>query len=68
MQEAKVRRTIDAHAGTSFSNIDDFSEFLELQATRMELSGFMSEATNLRKWAAELNNKSLEVSRSVEIE
>lgn len=68
MQEPRTSRAIDAQVGTSFSNIDDFKEFLDLQATRMELNGYMAEASNLRKWAAELNRKSLELSNSMVVE
>ncbi len=51
---------IDLNGGYSYSSVSEFTEFLETQATRMELNGFMAEATNLRQWAAELNRKAAE--------
>lgn len=59
----KGNRNIDPNGGCSYSNVSEFTEFLENQATRMELSGFMAEATNLRQWAAELNRKAAEKAR-----
>ena len=43
-----------------------FKEFMDVHATAMEMSGFMQEAGNLRRWTAELARKSTdaEFSRS----
>ena len=65
MAEAKISRTIDSRSGDP-STIEDFKVFLGVHATAMEMSGFMQEAGNLRRWTAELVQKSTdaELSRS----
>jgi hypothetical protein len=57
MAEAKISPTVSSH-NENPSTIEDFKEFLELHATAMEMSGFMQEAGNLRRWTAELAQKS----------
>lgn len=57
MAEAKNSLTVDFHGGNP-STIEDFKGFLEVHATAMEMSGFMQEAGNLRRWTAELAQKS----------
>jgi hypothetical protein len=57
MAEAKISPTVSSHKGNP-STIEDFKEFLDVHATAMEMSGFMQEAGNLRRWTAELARKS----------
>jgi hypothetical protein len=56
MAEAKISRTVDSRNGDP-SAIENFKEFLEVQATTMEMNGFTPEAGNLRRWVAELARK-----------
>jgi len=57
MAEAKASLPIGSRGGVP-SAIENFKEYLELQATTLEMGGFMQEAGNLRRWVAELARKS----------
>jgi len=60
--ESRVSRNVDVHTGTCYSNISDFTEYLSLQAARMEINGLTGEAGGLRRWVTELKYKAVEVS------
>jgi hypothetical protein len=67
--ESKVSRNVDVHTGTCHSNISDFTEYLSLQAARMEINGFTGEAGGLRRWVTELKYSAVSdaIRRKVEL-
>ena len=61
MAELKSSRLTNMERAGSSLNLNDFADYVENEVNRMELSGWLGEVGELRKWASELRRKSVGV-------